>query len=91
MPRKLTVLTFVAGWYIISDPICQSFPVKVPCYYLNRLFLSESAPLLMSRHSLGLSRFEGLHSRGSTNHFSNIVRRPFLSIRPGSLFPLLLT
>ena len=40
------MLTLVAGLYIVSDPICVSFPVEVHCYSLNRFFLSE-----VPRHS----------------------------------------
>jgi len=41
MPWGLTVLTFVAGSYIVSDPLCESLPVEIPCYYFDRFFLSE--------------------------------------------------
>jgi len=41
MPWGFTVLTFVAGLYIVSDPFCESFAVEIPCYYLNCLYVSK--------------------------------------------------
>jgi len=46
MARGFTVLRFIPGSYVVSDRICESFPVEIPCYYLNRFFRSE-----VSRHS----------------------------------------
>jgi len=64
---------------------------KSPSLLSQLFFPVRSALLLLSRERVGLSLFEGLRSPGCANDFGTIVSRPFLSIRPGSFFPLLLT
>jgi len=41
MPWGFTVLKLVAGLYVISDLLCEPFPVKIPCYDCGCLLLSE--------------------------------------------------
>jgi len=35
------MLTFVAESYIVSVPLCESVPVKIPRYYPDCFFLSD--------------------------------------------------
>jgi len=63
------VLTFVAGSYIVSDPFCESFPVEIPCYDLNRFFLSEVPRYYRVVTALGYLGLKGFVFRDARSIF----------------------